>query len=158
MHNHDDCTLLPFSAQPFWSAACPGRGRHQPTDLRNTVQRHPHIITYILLHFFHQFTAFSGSLFSFHYSHKLRNRSTSEGMLGGIPPHVVDAEDLKPIPPSDIHVKRFKSKEVEVPKTDKGFFFRHAKRAQSCKKGSRHPPLCPKRRGDPLQENENDLI
>ena len=56
LHNHDYCKLLPFSAQPNRSVACPERGRHQHADLQNTVQRQTHIISSPLVSFFHWFT------------------------------------------------------------------------------------------------------
>ena len=58
---------------------------------------------------------------------------------------VTGAEDLKTMSPSGIHVKRVKSKEVNIQKETINFGS-HAGRAKSCKKDSLYPPLCTKRR------------
>ena len=54
---------------------------------------------------------------------------------------MVDTEDLKTIPPSESHVKIFKSKEVNILKRNNEFVFPR----KSCKKDSSHPPLCTER-------------
>ena len=60
---------------------------------------------------------------------------------------MVDTEDLKTVPPSEIHVKRFKSKEVDTTRETTNLYS-HAGRAESGKKDSSYPPLCTERRGD----------
>ena len=50
---------------------------------------------------------------------------------------------MKTMPSPEIHVDKFKSKGVDIPKKMK--LFTHAGRAKFCKKDSRCPPLCTKR-------------
>ena len=70
---------------------------------------------------------------------------------------IVDTEDLKTMPPSEINVKRFKSKEVDIQKGDAVSLYSHAGRAKSCKKDCRYPLVCTKR-GAPSGENLNTLL
>ena len=55
---------------------------------------------------------------------------------------IVDTEDLETIPPSEIHVKGSKSKEVDIQKKTMKLC---AGRVKSCKKDSSYPPLSTKR-------------
>ena len=51
-------------------------------------------------------------------------------------------EDLKTMPPFEIHVKRFKSKEVRILKKRRCIFYFHAGRAHYRKMDSRFPSPC----------------
>ena len=61
------------------------------------------------------------------------------------------------MPPSEIHVKRFKSKEVEVQKKETLNVYSHARLAKSGKKDSRCPPPCTKRRAASGKNLNQDL-
>ena len=55
---------------------------------------------------------------------------------------IVDTEDLKTLPPSEIHVKRFKPKEVDIQEKETLNLYSHTGRAKSCKQDSCYPTLC----------------
>ena len=67
-----------------------------------------------------------------------------------------DTEDRKTIPPSESHIKRFKSIEVDIRCRDNEFLYSHAGRANYWKHSSRHPSLCTEREatlGNNLRKN-----
>ena len=57
---------------------------------------------------------------------------------------IVDTEELHPIPPSEMRVKRFKPKEVKTISTETMKVYSRTGLAKSCKRNNRHPPLCAK--------------
>ena len=69
------------------------------------------------------------------YALNARGRSSTGDLL------IVDTEDLQPIPPFEIHVKRLKPKEVKTISTESMNVYSRAGRAKSCKRDSRHLPL-----------------
>ena len=69
---------------------------------------------------------------------------------------IADAEDVKTMPPSEIHVKKFKSKEVGIQKETMNLYSR-AGRAKSCKKSSRFKQLYTKREAT-SRKNLNKIL
>ena len=70
---------------------------------------------------------------------KTRERSWIGDLL------TADTEDLQTIPLSEIHVKKFKAKEVDIQTKRKMNLYSHTERAKYCKKDSRYPQLGTKR-------------
>ena len=70
---------------------------------------------------------------------------------------IVDTEDLKTMPPSEIHVKKLQIKGGGTFSREATNLFSHAGRAKYCKNGCRSPSLCTKRRAT-SGENLNTIL